>query len=164
MAPRYVTSLTEEKEETEVKAIAKWISDRLSSDPSITTIQLKPFRQSPQYNEVMKRIESQIVNPRKVEIMQYIATAEWAETFANKACLHRFITSPEKQSLFEDKGVYYGKEMKDGFTECRGYVCCNKEEILMAYDRLTKEIGHSKVVLKGMDSSIPIIKSIIDSQ
>lgn len=145
---RYTTHLLDDPQQKAISDVAKLISDRLKSDKTITRIQLKPFRQAPEYNEVMNRITARIENPQKVEITQYIATEKWSESFANKACLHRFINDLNKPSLFEQHGVFYGKDLKDGFTECRGYVCCNKEEILTAYDILTKEIGHSKVVLK----------------
>ena len=36
----------------------------------------------------------------------------------------------------------------DGLVDYKGYIATNKDEILMAYDRLTKELGRNHVVIK----------------
>ncbi len=40
-----------------------------------------------------------------------------------------------------------------GLTELKGYICRNKDEILIAFDVLTEQIGHNNVVLKHYDEN-----------
>ena len=62
----------------------------------------------------------------------------------NQRCLHRNLTDTDEASLFEKYNVF----SIDGLSECRGYVCRSKQEVLLAYELLTSKIGHNSVVIK----------------
>ncbi len=109
-----------------------------------STITIKPYHGIyPSIHGAIDKIKSYVGNPQNKNIKTCMCTLKWTENWANKACLHRSLTSPDELSLFEKHNVF-----TNGLSESRGYICSNIGEILVAYDKLTKEIGHKHVVVK----------------
>ena len=110
-----------------------------------TTITIKPYFGSEEDTHIaIEKIKKFVGKPLNKNIKTCICTMDWANKWANKMCLHRYLDKPEKQSLFEVHNCY----KIDGLTQNKGYICNNFGELLLAFDKLTQEIGHTNIVIK----------------
>ena len=98
-----------------LKQLSFVIQQKLSQNPSLQ-VRLKPFLMIAETQDCIDKIKSTLISRScsTSNIITCCAAKDWAEQFANKACLHRFIDNPDMPSLFE-KAEVFDKEDKDGY-------------------------------------------------
>mmetsp|Transcript_30869 Transcript_30869/g.50130 ORF Transcript_30869/g.50130 Transcript_30869/m.50130 type:complete len:479 (-) Transcript_30869:132-1568(-) len=131
-----------------VRQLAVAIDRDLEMNPD-TEIRVRLFWEADPYMQrAVGMIKKAIRKKNLKNITLSIASKEWADVFANKSCLHRFMASVHRPSAFERCGCF--DDDGDGalLSECSGYICTSKAELLSAYDKLTSETGQRTVVIK----------------
>ena len=122
------------------------IKKNLNDNPNCDKINLRPFMQEDGCDDIIQIIKKTTGEQYQDSVTGFIANKDWYKKFGIKACLHRYISDQLKPSLFEQYGCYNDKI--PNLSQCAGYVCTKKNELLTAYNKLISEIGHNNVVVK----------------